>query len=64
MRQYLLGNGLTDPTRVSNITGNRLPADVHSALDSIHLSDDVWNDPVRLGAILLETFGDSRSVDD
>jgi hypothetical protein len=63
MRQYFLGNGLTDPIRVSNIMGNRLAADVHAALDSMQLSDDVWNDPVRHGAALLETYGDRRSVD-
>jgi hypothetical protein len=42
MRQYVCGNGLTDPTRIAGILGNRLSADVHSALNDMQLADTVW----------------------
>ena len=64
MRQYFVGNGLTDQTRISGILGGRLSAEVHSALNDMQLSDAVWNDPVQLGAVLLEVYGDQRTVND
>jgi hypothetical protein len=64
MRQYFVGNGLTDQMRISGILGGRLSAEVHSALNDMQLSDEVWNDPVQLGAVLLEVYGDQRTVND
>ena len=64
MRQYFVGNGLTDQMRMSGILGGRLSAEVHSALNDMQLSDQVWNDPVQLGAVLLEVYGDQRTVND
>jgi hypothetical protein len=37
---------------------------VHAALNNMQLADEVWDDPVRLGAVLLETYGDQRTVND
>lgn len=64
MRQYFVANGLTDQMRRSGILGSRLPAEVHSALKDMQLSDQMWNDPVQLGAILLEVYADQSTVSD
>ena len=64
MRQYFAGNGFTHQMWMSDIFRGRLSGEVHGALNDILLLDQVWNEPVQLGAVLLEVCGDGQTMND
>jgi hypothetical protein len=64
IKQYCASTNITDPLRVASTISGRLSGDVYANLHHLQLSEETWDDPIALTAVLLEQFGDRRTTGD